>query len=73
MAHTFNVAAGETLTIDTRDRTVYLQDPANSRYQYVDFLRSSWWPLEPGDNYISFAPDTEDGALLLVTWHDAWL
>jgi hypothetical protein len=69
------LAAGSSLTIDARNRLVYLgNDPTNTRYNYVDFSVSSWWSLLPGDNHLRFVPDTADGAAnATVSWNDAYL
>jgi hypothetical protein len=69
------LAPGSSLTIDARNRLVYLgADPTNTRYNYVDFSVSSWWSLLPGDNHLRFAPDTADGAAVaVVSWNDAYL
>ncbi|HEY2301378.1 MAG TPA: hypothetical protein VGH66_05775 [Acidimicrobiales bacterium] len=74
-ALTFSLAATDTVTIDGRSRTVYLgSDPNNSRYNYVDFTRSSWWPLIPGNNSLRLVCDSADpSAKAVVTWSDAYL
>ena len=74
-AQPLTLAPGATLTIDTRNRLVYLgSDPTNTRYNYVDFSRSSWWLLAPGDNHLRYAPDTATGAsTATVSWNDAYL
>ena len=74
-ARPLTLAAADTLTIDARNRLVYLgNDPTNTRYNYVDFARSSWWSLLPGDNHLRFVPDTADGAAnAVVSWNDAYL
>lgn len=66
---------GEVLTISARARRIYLgPDPTNSRYDYVDFSRSSWWPLAPGPNELRFVPEqSDDDARATVYWNDAYL
>lgn len=74
-ARPLQVRAGEVLTIDTRNRLVYLgADPANSRYDFVDFAASSWWPLVPGPNHLRFNPSAATtAAYATVQWADAYL
>jgi hypothetical protein len=69
------LAASDTLTIDGTTRTVYLgSDPTNSRYNYVDFTRSSWWPLSPGPNSLRLVCDAADPSVTaVVSWSDAYL
>jgi hypothetical protein len=69
------LAATDTVTIDGRSRTVYLgADPTNSRYNYVDFTRSSWWPLTPGTNSLRLVCDAATPSVTaVVSWFDAFL
>jgi hypothetical protein len=71
----FVLRPGEVLTIGTRNRRIYLgADPSNSRYNYVDFTRSSWWPLMPGANDLRFVADpADDDATARIYWNDAYL
>jgi hypothetical protein len=71
----FRVHHGETLTVDTRHRAVYLgADPGSTRYGQVDFTRSTWWPLVPGPNSIRFDPAAaEETSSLDITWQNAHL
>jgi len=75
MLSNYVVNSGEVLTIDTRARAVYLgPNPDSTRYNYVDFSRSSWWPLQPGDNEIRFDPASAgNDAQMTVTWQDAYI
>jgi hypothetical protein len=74
MASGYTVNAGEVLVIDTRQRAVYLGTPNASRYNQVDFSRSSFWPLIPGDNHITFVPATADpNAKAVITWQNAYI
>src|SRR5215472_11494399 len=51
--------AGDVLTVDSRQRLVYLgTDPTNSRYSYVDFSSSTWLVLVPGPNVLRYVADT---------------
>jgi hypothetical protein len=74
-AQPLTLGASDVLTVDTRNRIVYLgTDPTNSRYNYVDFTVSSWWPLLPGNNQLRFVPSSaQTSAVAVVTWHDAYL
>jgi len=66
------LAAGESVVIDSATRTI-TQD-GSSRYRYLDVVNSDWWALYPGDNAISFEPETfSPGALAEITWRPAWL
>lgn len=54
---TFSLLAGEFLDIDFKEGTVLLDgNPANSRYDKVDFSVSEWWTLIPGDNLLRYYP-----------------
>lgn len=68
------VADGDYLEIDTRRKTITLNgDPANSRYNRLQFPGSSWWALAPGTNTLRFLPETFDApARMLVAWRDAY-
>lgn len=74
-ANPFSLAAGEVVTVDARQRIVYLgTDPTNSRYSYVDFATSTWPVLVPGQNVIRYVPDTAQAtSYATVTWNDAYL
>lgn len=70
----YELLAGEWLTIDTdpRRRSVRLNG-GPTRYSALDFARSEWWGLVPGDNAIRVAFNTYSaGAKLRVRWRDAW-
>jgi hypothetical protein len=69
------LGATDVLTVDARNRAVYVgPDPANGRYSYVDFSRSSWWPLIPGPNALRYVHQTAQTAShATCTWNDAYL
>lgn len=69
-----NVLAGEFVEIDTREKTIRLNaDPAQSLYHKLDFGSSEWWSLVPGENAVTFQPETFSGvAQLVVVYRDAW-
>ena len=48
------LGSAEHVVISPRNRTVYLMgDPRRPRYGLVDFARTRWRPLRPGDNEVS--------------------
>jgi hypothetical protein len=73
----YQLNAGETLEIDTLNRTVNLfvpGVPSSTRYGAVDFPNTDWWGLLPGTNELRFISSASaDPANLLVVWRDAWL
>lgn len=71
---TYDLAAGERLVIDTdpRRRRIRLNDQA-SRWGALDFARSFWWGLRPGNNDLRVTFNSYSaGAKLVVRWRDAW-
>jgi uncharacterized membrane protein len=55
------LAVGQYLEIDMDAKTVYLNgDPALSYYNKVNFLTSTWWQLQPGDNDLAIGAATLD-------------
>lgn len=69
----YTLADGETLVVDTLNRTVYLNN-VTSRYGALDFSTSSWGGLVPGDNDLRLIFYSYNaGASLRVDWRDAWL
>lgn len=67
--------AGEYLTIDTRERTVYLNgDPAFPRYDRTNFTEWTWddLMLEPGDNSVRFGDTALAGGQLQLCWSATW-
>jgi hypothetical protein len=74
----YTVDAGATVTIDTLNRTVLLDNPVtdvhDSIYSGVDFFNTNWWQIQPGDNDIRLgATSYGSGASLTVQWRDAWM
>lgn len=71
----YTLSAGESLVIDTLNRTVLLNGvAANNKYGALDFLNTSWWGMASGVNdirliFYSYAA----GASLRVDWRDAWV
>lgn len=73
LAFIYSLNAGESLTVDTLNRTVLLNN-TTSRYSALDFINSSWGGLVPGINDVRlqfFSSGT--GASIRVDWRDAWL
>jgi hypothetical protein len=69
------VVAGDWLEVDASEATVLLNgDPAQSRFQFVDFPSSRFWTLQPGTNAVRFAPASSSGASVCeVRWRSSWL
>lgn len=67
----YTLVAGETLVVDTLNRTVKLAGLAD-RYGAVDFSNTEWWGLVPDTNDIRMG-GFGSGASLVVEWRDAWL
>ena len=70
-----SLGAGEYVEIDTRERSAsWMSNAAISRLGDVDFLATSWWRLEPGDNDIRYLPDDADaGSQAVIFYRPAWL
>lgn len=69
----YTLAAGETLVVDTLNRTVLLNGTTN-KFGAVDFGNTSWWGLIPGVNDVRLAFfDYQAGASLRVDYRYAWL
>ena len=67
--------AGESVTIDTLNRTIFLNnDPSESRYDRVNFTEWSWESvrLQPGDNVIRYEEPTMSGSCSFA-YRSAWL
>ncbi len=64
--------AGQSLVVDTRDRTVVV-DGVTNRYRDVNRVDTTWWRLEPGANEIRFRPATFAApSQLSVSWRDGY-
>ncbi|MBA3240082.1 MAG: phage tail family protein [Acidobacteria bacterium] len=69
----YTLGDGDTLTFDMLNRTIVLNGTA-SRYGYLDFFNSEWWPLVPGGNELRLTFDSYSSpAALEVAWRHAWL
>lgn len=72
-APTFALTAGQTLTIDFRNRTVFLNGTTN-KYDQVTFGSTTWWELDPGTSNIEWhATGTTGASVMVVQWQDAWV
>lgn len=68
------LAAGEYVELDVRARTVLLDGETQSRHQYMDFVESGWWALEPGANAVRFAPESfEPGCAAVFIYRHTWI
>lgn len=71
---TYTLASGEYLVINTspRARSVKL-DGTGNRYSAIDWTRSTWWSLLPGNNTLQLGFSSYSSpASLEVRWRDAW-
>lgn len=59
------LAAGETLVVDTNERSVILQPGNVSRYAWLQAGASTWFDLQPGDNPIEFHTASGTGTATL--------
>lgn len=69
------LAAGEYVEIDTRAQTAHLLGNSSAdRLNFLDFMNSSWWRLQPGDQQIRYAPLAgSSGTAAVITYRPAWL
>lgn len=71
------LVAGESVVIDTRERTILLNGEATeSRYDRTNFYEWSWSDLllKPGENRIRFGADVLGvGSSVNFCWADTWL
>lgn len=64
-----DLAAGQTLILDSKTRSVLLGGTADQRSKLT--IDSEWWDLPPGQNDFTFRADDGTGTLT-VTARDAW-
>lgn len=69
------IAAGDFLFIDQAERTVTLnRDAGASRYSWLDFAASTWFPFGPGGQLIEFdAQSSAPPASAWIAWRDTYL
>lgn len=65
----FELEAGDTLTLDSLDRTVLLNGTAN---RYGALTVRDWFDIPAGDSSLAFIASSGSGSLSLA-WHDTWL
>lgn len=71
-----SLAAGQFLRVDVAARTAQLNGlPSQSRYQYIDFVNSSWVTLPAGQNVqVVFSPlSPGQGCRAVVTWRSTYI
>ena len=71
LSFTTTVADGDTLVVDTEQRTVLLNGTA-SRYSTLDF-GSDWIEFQPGINEIRYQAATTTTTTMTTTWRSAWV
>ena len=71
LSFTITVADGDTLVVDTDQRTVLLNGTA-SRYSTMDF-GSNWVNFQPGVNEITYRASTTTTTTMTTTWRSAWV
>lgn len=65
-----NIASGQSITIDTDDRSVLLAGTGDRR-PTLALPESTWWLLDPGDNEVRLDADSGAGTVTF-TWRDGW-
>jgi hypothetical protein len=70
-----SINSGDYLHIDCAGRTITLNnDPAQSRYQQLDFSTSNWFALPNGSPQVVFSPTSSStGCVAVVSWTNQWL
>lgn len=70
LALSYTLLAGETLELDFQAKTVLLNGTASRYYA----KSGEWFKLAPGANNIRFVSGSYDaGAVLIMSWRDAWV
>jgi hypothetical protein len=69
MRFSIELSATDTLTVNTRDRTVYLNGNVNRRNTMTS---ADWFFLDPGVNAIGFGGLTGAGSTMLISFRSAW-
>lgn len=69
LTFSISLAAGETLVIDTRYRTVKLNGTVNRRGTLVN---SDWFFLQPGETFLRYNAITGTGSSVDVSFRSAW-
>jgi hypothetical protein len=68
-----NVAAGDYLIVNTRNRTVVRNSDQSNQYSMLDFTYSVWNPLQVGANWVRYFGDGAAPASATVLWQDTYL
>lgn len=71
-----NLAAGAFVLVDTRERAVWLNgDTTQTQLFALDFVNSTWWQLQPGQNKIRFNPSSGAfaGSSAVITYRQTYL
>lgn len=68
VAYGGSLAAGETLELDSRARSVLLQGTASRFALLTDFR---WWTLPPGTSEVQFST-ADNGGHVFLSWRDTW-
>lgn len=71
LSFSITLASGETLEVDTEERTVLLNGTAN-RYNTLD-TTAEWFDLDPGTNEVRYQAATITASTMTVTWRSAWV
>lgn len=71
LSFTITLGVGETLEIDTENRTVMLNG-TSSRYNTLDST-AQWFTLAPGDNEVRYQASTITASTMTITWRSAWV
>jgi len=69
LGFTIELLTGETLTVDTLNRTVYLNTSLNRRNTLTN---PDWFFLDPGANTIVFGGTSGTGSTLSISYRSAW-
>lgn len=70
LAFTYDLAAGESLTVDFDARSVLLNGEVSRAYA-IDY-GSAWWDLQPGNNDVQYAAGGGTGQAT-ITYRSAWI
>lgn len=75
IAFNITLLAGNFLHVDMQARTVNLNGiPSVSRYNSLDFARSAWWTLPPGDQQVLYNPSSAGAAsAAVITWRPHYI
>jgi hypothetical protein len=75
LAFNITLSASQYLEIDTRERTVFFNgNPAQTRYQTLNFNVSEWWSLAAGSNFVKYFPDSfRTGARAVMLFRPSFL